>query len=75
MGILYGAGLNLTSLLPPIFILVIDIIDINLPGTYGKLQCKREPYQYSGWGDSLVQTDRDSVTFIQGYINFKFFYF
>ena len=39
---------------------------INLPRTYAKLHCKREPYKFSGLWDPSVHTDRqthrDSVT-------------
>ena len=44
-------------------------IVINIPRTNEKLHCIGEPYWFSGWRDSLVQTDRhiykDPLTFLR----------
>ena len=41
-------------------------IVINLPKTYEKLHCKREPYRFIGKRNPSVHTDKDPVTFIRG---------
>ena len=40
-----------------IYFAIYPKMTINLPRTNGKLNCKLEPYRFSGWQDTSAQTD------------------